>query len=371
MSSQQRVLRIGTRGSTLATTQAGHVRDALIAAGYPAELHIVRTEGDVNMAPVERIGVGVFTHALRDALHRGDCDVAVHSFKDLPTAPDPRFSQIVSPPREFPTDVLISRDDLPLDQLPAGARVGTSAPRRRAQLSALRPDLDLVPLRGNIETRMGFVSSGELDAVVLAGAGLARTGRLEQASERFVPAQMLPAPAQGALAVEARVDDSFATQAVATLADAATMLAVAAERQLLATLEAGCTAPVGALARFDGASLELEGVVAALDGSTVLRETASTKVEIELSASGFAAARELGETVARSLLGRGAAEVVSGAAGSADPRAPLAPANPHEFHAAPSQSGGQTVEGRQPPDTARGGVKPRGDGSTGRPPGGG
>lgn len=370
MANAQRVLRIGTRGSELATTQAGHVRDALIAAGYPAELHIVRTEGDVNMAPVERIGVGVFTHALREALHRGECDVAVHSFKDLPTAPDGRFGRIVSPPRALPIDVLVSRNKVPLAQLPAGARVGTSAPRRRAQLAAVRPDLDLVPLRGNIETRMGFVASGELDAVVLAGAGLQRTGRLAEAAEELGPPLLLPAPAQGALAVEALVDDIFAAQALAHLADGATMVAVAAERQFLATLEAGCTAPVGALACVTSAGLQLDGVVAALDGSVVLREQASAEVEIAadggVSGEGavheaaMAAARALGEAAARALLDRGAAAVVAGAEQSADPRAPLAP----PAALAPTAP-------QHPPDGDRpSGDRPRGDGTTGQSPGG-
>ena len=140
-----RTLKVGTRGSTLATTQAGHVRDALIAAGYPAELVIVQTKGDVVMAPVERIGVGVFTLELRAALERGDCDIAVHSYKDLPTARDERFAPIAVPPRVDPSDVLIARDGLTMETLPEGARVGTSAPRRRSQLAALRPDLDLHP----------------------------------------------------------------------------------------------------------------------------------------------------------------------------------------------------------------------------------
>lgn len=377
-----RVLRIGTRGSVLATTQAGHVRDALIAAGYPAELHIVRTEGDLNMAPVERIGVGVFVHALRDALHRGHCDIAVHSFKDLPTAADDRFCPIASPAREFPTDVLIARDGLTVDTLPQGARVGTSAPRRRAQLAALRPDLDLVPLRGNIETRMRFVTDGDLDAVVLAGAGLARTGRLGQATEKFTPAQMLPAPAQGALAVESRVDDALAVAAVASVQHAATMVAVAAERQLLATLEAGCTAPVGALARFDGSELVLEAVVAALDGTRVLRESRTATIDGVTgdstgapTAEQMAAAGRLGVELARVLLDRGAAQVVEGAAAQADARTPLAPTVrkgagesvviQHPGDPAPGRTGATSGDAAPP------GAKPGGQDPAGKPPAGG
>ena len=153
------MLKIGTRGSHLATTQAGHVRDALIANGAEAELHIVTTAGDVNMSPVERIGVGVFTTALREALASGEVDVAVHSFKDLPTAPDTRL-HLVTPEREDHRDALIARDGLTFEQLPQGAKVGTSAPRRVSQLRAMRPDLDIRPLRGNIETRMSYVQRG-------------------------------------------------------------------------------------------------------------------------------------------------------------------------------------------------------------------
>lgn len=201
------MLQIGTRGSKLATTQAGHVRDWIIAAGAQAELKIVKTEGDVNMAPVERIGVGVFTQKLREALAAGQCDVAVHSFKDLPTAADERF-HLVIPKRADNREALIARDGMNLDQLPEGARVGTSAPRRISQLLALRPDLDIRPLRGNIETRMGKIDEGELDAVVLAYAGLIRNGYQDKATQVFATDEVMPAPAQGALAVEVRADDA-------------------------------------------------------------------------------------------------------------------------------------------------------------------
>src|SRR5699024_1188732 len=190
----------------------------------------------------------VFTMELRAALERCDCDVAVHSYKDLPTARDERFAPIAVPPRVDPSDVLIARDGLTLDTLPEGARVGTSAPRRRSQLAAVRPDLDLRPLRGNIDTRMGYVTDGELDAVVLAAAGLDRVGVGERATQRFGIDQMLPSPAQGALAVEARADDDEAAAAVALLDHLPSRTRVVAERRLLADLEAGCTAPVGARA---------------------------------------------------------------------------------------------------------------------------
>ena len=305
-----RTLKVGTRGSNLATTQAGHVRDALIAAGYPAELVIVRTKGDVVMAPVERIGVGVFTMELRAALERGDCDIAVHSYKDLPTAADERFAPIAVPPRVDPSDVLIARDGLTLDTLPPGARVGTSAPRRRSQLWALRPDLDLRPLRGNIDTRMGYVTSGDLDAVVLAAAGLDRVGVGERATHRFGIGEMLPAPAQGALAVECRLDDTGAAEALAMLDHLPSRIRVTAERRLLADLEAGCTAPVGARAELEEGTLTLHAVVAAHDGSTVLRAegTATTAGHPD---GPVAAAEELGRRLAAELFDRGARELMS------------------------------------------------------------
>ena len=317
-----RTLKVGTRGSTLATTQAGHVRDALIAAGYPAELVIVRTRGDVVMAPVERIGVGVFTLELRAALERGDCDIAVHSYKDLPTAPDDRFAPIAVPPRVDPSDVLIARDGLTMATLPEGARVGTSAPRRRSQLAALRPDLDLHPLRGNIDTRMGYVTSGDLDAVVLAAAGLDRTGVGERATHRFGIDEMLPAPAQGALAVECRADDTEAAEALTVVDHLPSRVRITAERRLLRDLEAGCTAPVGARAELDEGELTLHAVAPADDGSTVLR-THGTTATADHPDGPIAAADELGRRLAAELLDRGARDLMAGE--SPEQRAPLVP----------------------------------------------
>ncbi|GAB3073828.1 hydroxymethylbilane synthase [Corynebacterium aquatimens] len=286
-----RTLRIGTRGSVLATTQAGHVRDALIGGGNPAELTIVTTPGDINHSPVERIGVGVFTTAIREALFRGECDVAVHSHKDLPTAHEPRTHLIV-PPREDNREALIARDGLTLAELPEGARVGTSAPRRIAQLRALRPDLEILPLRGNIDSRMGRVTSGELDAVVLAFAGMSRVGLGARATELFDADVFMPAPAQGALAVECRADDEQVREAIDALAVASDIACVQAERTVLAELEAGCTAPVAATATCDASGvITLRAGVFALDGSG--RATAS--------ASGTDP-QALGRDVARTLI---------------------------------------------------------------------
>lgn len=305
-----RTLRIGTRGSVLATTQAGTVRDALIAAGHPAELVIITTKGDVTPGPVQRIGVGVFTAELREALLAGDVDLAVHSYKDLPTFQDPRMVVAAVPPREDPRDALVARDGLVLGELPPGSKVGTSAPRRRAQLAALGLGLELEELRGNIDTRIGKVDSGELDAIVIARAGLSRIGRLERVTEALEPVQMLPAPSQGALAVECRAEDTALIELLASLDDRASRAAVVAERALLAELEAGCTAPVGALAEVveslddDGNVIEelsVRGCAAALDGSDVLRASAVGRVE---------RAEELGRSVARELLDMGAKELI-------------------------------------------------------------
>ena len=191
----------------------------------------------------------MFVSQLRDALVADEVDLAVHSYKDLPTAPDPRLVIAAIPPREDPRDALVARDGRVLGELPAGATVGTGSPRRIAQLQALGLGLRAVPIRGNVDTRIGKVAAGELDAVVVAAAGLRRLGRVDEATELLDPLQMLPAPAQGALAVECRAaDTALATLLAQVLDDAGTRAAVTAERAVLATLEAGCSAPVGALA---------------------------------------------------------------------------------------------------------------------------
>ncbi|WP_009474731.1 hydroxymethylbilane synthase [Rhodococcus sp. JVH1] len=306
-----RTLRIGTRGSELATTQAGTVRDALISAGHDAELVIIKTKGDQSMESVEKIGVGVFTAELREALADGRVDVAVHSYKDLPTAPDERFTIAAIPPREDPRDALVARDGLVLGELPAGSKVGTSAPRRTSQLRALGLGLDIRPLRGNLQRRLGKVESGELDAVVLARAGLARIGRLDLITESIEPVQMLPAPAQGALAVECLSANTALVAILSELDDPNSRAAVTAERALLAELEAGCTAPVGAIAEVveslddDGRifdELSVRGCAAAIDGSDVVRTGAVGSPEN---------AEELGRSVARELLELGARELMN------------------------------------------------------------
>jgi hydroxymethylbilane synthase len=310
-----RTLRIGTRGSTLALAQTRMMADRLEAAGADVEIVTVSTIGDRSSAPVAELGVGVFTSALRDALAAGEVDIAVHSYKDLPTAPDPRLVLAAVPEREDPRDVLIARDGLTLGELPVGSRVGTGAARRAAQLAALGLGLEIVPIRGNVDTRIRKVTSGELDAVVVAKAGVSRLGRTAEITEVLDPIQMLPAPAQGALALECRVSDMDVEHLLgSTLDDEETRAAVTAERAMLAALEAGCSAPVGALAEVvedvmaDGAGgerivlrLSLRGV-AATPQNEILRASA---------VSDLTNADELGRTLAAELLDLGAA-VLSG-----------------------------------------------------------
>ncbi|WP_327149439.1 hydroxymethylbilane synthase [Nocardia sp. NBC_01329] len=342
----RRPWRIGTRGSLLARTQAGDVRDALIETGQPAELVIVETPGDLSSDPVEEIGVGVFTSALRAELAAANIDIAVHSYKDLPTAPDDRFVLAAVPLRQDPRDALVARDGLVLGELPPGAVVGTSAPRRIAQVRALGLGLEIRPLRGNLDTRLRQVAEGELDAVVVARAGLARIGRLDAVTEALDPVQMLPAPAQGALAVECRADDTDLIELLAVLDDPATRTAVTAERALLAELEAGCTAPVGAIAELveslddDGRIVEelsLRGCAAALDGSDVIR--AST-------VGAPAEAAELGRALARELLELGAHELLAAEPGIAEPDLARAGNNttPVGTSTAAARSGGTAAE---------------------------
>jgi hydroxymethylbilane synthase len=276
------VVRLGTRASLLARTQSGAVADALgVALGREVALVDVTTEGDVSRAPLATIGgTGVFVGALRDALLRGEVDVAVHSLKDLPTTDPEALVVAAVPPREDPRDAVVARDRLTLGELPVGARVGTGSPRRAAQLQALGLGLEVVPVRGNVDTRLRKVHDGELDAVVLARAGLARLGRLDEVTEALDPLQMLPAPGQGALAVEVRAGDEELVERVRqALDDRATRVAVTAERTVLADLEAGCSAPVGALAELvegdDGEELWVRAVALSPDGALSVRRSAS------------------------------------------------------------------------------------------------
>jgi len=301
-------LRLGTRASALASTQAQTVADAITAAsGVAVELVPITTEGDRSSAAIEQLGgTGVFVTAIRRALLEGSIDLAVHSYKDLPTAPEPGLILAAVPRREDPRDALVARDALTLGELPQGARVGTGAPRRVAQLRALGLGLEVVPIRGNVDTRLGKVTGGELDAVVLARAGLTRLGRLDEVTETLDPLQVLPAPAQGALAVECRIGDARVRELAGRLEDPSTRACVTAERAALAALQAGCTAPVAAYAEVAegeaGPELFLRASVTALDGSDAVRSSLTGRLDD---------AAALGRAVAADLLDRGAAELMA------------------------------------------------------------
>ena len=300
-----RPLRVATRGSALARAQTGHVVAALHeATGIEIDVVIITSEGDRSKESLASLGgTGVFASALREALTAGECDMIVHSLKDLPTAPYEGLTIGAVPEREDPRDALCSRDGLTLDELPEGARVGTGSPRRVAQLLALRPDLEIVDIRGNVDTRLARVRDGDLDAVVLASAGLARLGRLDAASELFALDIWPTAPGQGALAIEIREGDSIPE--LLSIEHSATRTAVLAERSVLAALEAGCAAPIGAIATVSGDLLELSATVYQPDGAAEL----GCERSAELLGDDHLVAELLGQAVATQLLEDGAAEI--------------------------------------------------------------
>jgi hydroxymethylbilane synthase len=294
-----RTLRVGTRGSRLSLRQTQLVTDALarLAPGLRIETVVVKTAGDrAPDVPLERLGgVGFFARELEAAVADGRCDLAVHSAKDLPTEPHPKLVVAAVLHRADPRDVLISRTGARLADLPAGARVATSSPRRAAQVLAHRPDLVPVPIRGNIDTRLAKMERGECDAVCLAGAGLLRMGWQDRVTEWLPPEVMLPAPAQGALAVQVRRGDTECRALVAALDDASTREAVTAERAFLARLGTGCRAPAAALAVVRDGRTILEALIAREDGRAVRRQIATGPA---------GAARWLGMSLADRLLVR-------------------------------------------------------------------
>lgn len=308
-------LKLGTRRSKLAMAQSGLVAEQVRRlTGRPVELVEITTYGDVSREQLAQIGgTGVFVSALRDALLAGEIDFAVHSLKDLPTTPAEGLTLAAIPVREDPRDALVARDGLTFEQLPDGARIGTGSPRRMAQLNAwalsLGRVIETVPIRGNVDTRIGYVTSGELDAVVLAAAGLSRLGRLGEATQLIPVDAVLPAPGQGALAIECAANTAAGLALAAQLAeldDPFTRAAVTAERSLLAALEAGCSAPVGALADLvaDGqiSELRLRGVVGTTDGTQLVQM--STTGATPESADDAAV---LGRELAAEMLAKGAA----------------------------------------------------------------
>ncbi|MCU4750338.1 hydroxymethylbilane synthase [Streptomyces sp. G-5] len=320
MTTPHRALRLGTRRSALAMAQSGMIADQVRAlTGRPVDLVEITTYGDVSREALATIGgTGVFVSALRDALLAGEIDFAVHSLKDLPTAQPAELALAAVPLRADARDALVARDGLTFEQLVVEngvTRIGTGSPRRMAQLNAwarsLGCELDTVAIRGNVDTRIGYVSGGELDAVVLASAGLHRLGREAEITDFLPPDTVLPAPGQGALAVECAASNAELAAQLAELDDPFTRVAVTAERSLLAALEAGCSAPVGALADLrsderDVTEMRLRGVVGTTDGATLVQLSTTGPVPAS-PAEAVAHAARVGAELAREMLAKGAA----------------------------------------------------------------
>jgi len=303
------VIKLGTRGSRLARAQTGLMADALAASGLEVEIVVIRSEGDDTRVALDSFArPGAFVAALQDALLAGSVDAVVHSYKDLPSAPTPGLTVAAVPARAGVRDLLITRDGRPLDALPAGASVGTSSPRRTAALLRARPDLVVMPIRGNVDTRLRAVTEARLDAIVLAEAGLARLGLPTEGAVPLDAGIMLPAPAQGALAVECRAGDPL-SEALAVLDDPPTRVCVTAERAVLAGVEAACTTAVGASARLEFGALVLDADLAGHHGVDYARCTDSIELDavahaglVPLPDADLARAEELGRRVAARLL---------------------------------------------------------------------
>jgi hydroxymethylbilane synthase len=307
-SPHHRQLRLGTRGSPLALAQAGRIaRQLREHCDERAVLVTVATPGDESIAPIERLGTtGVFTSTLREALLHGAVDLVVHSGKDLPTAPVPGLQVAAFPAREDPRDALVWPGGTSLDALPPGARIGTGSPRRAALLRATGRQLQIVPIRGNVDTRLRKLADGQVDALVLAMAGLSRLGLLDGSVTPLHPSLLMPAPAQGVLAIECRADDPVTAAQLQTLDHRPTRAAAIAERGFLAALDAGCSTPVGALAELTAqagteAAMRLSGLIAAPDGSSVIRAQTTGAIS-----DGEAIGRQLAHT----LVLRGGAELL-------------------------------------------------------------
>jgi hydroxymethylbilane synthase len=294
-------LRIGSRGSQLALWQAHHISDLLRAEGHTVDLEIIKTTGDKILdVALAKVGTkGMFTKEIEEALLENRVDLAVHSLKDLPTELSPEFEIAAITTRQNPRDVFCSKKHASIDELPNKALVGTSSLRRQAQLKALRPDLQIHPLRGNVDTRLRKLENGEYDAIILAAAGLNRLGKTDLVKQ-VIPAEiMCPAAGQGALGIEIRRGDAVTRAHLAFLDDTAARATTTCERALLNKLGGGCQVPIGAFAEMRNGVLHLEGIVAHPDGSKVLRESRDGRDPVEL-----------GESVGETLLGRGGEEIL-------------------------------------------------------------
>jgi hydroxymethylbilane synthase len=294
-------LRIGSRGSQLALWQANHIAERLLEHGHEVEVEIIHTTGDkiTEVALAKVSAKGMFTKEIEEALASGHVDLAVHSLKDLPTELSEKFEIAAVPTREDPRDALCSTRYSSIEDLPRGARVGTSSLRREAQLKALRPDVVVHPLRGNVDTRLRKLESGEYDAIILASAGLRRLRRTELIRQIIPVDKMCPAAGQGALGIEIRTGDAAVRSALALLDDRASRAETECERALLRKLGGGCQVPIGANAKWRQDELQLEAVVASPDGSLLLKESGSGDDP-----------HHLGEAVGEKLLQRGGAKIL-------------------------------------------------------------
>ncbi len=309
-------LRIGSRGSQLALWQANHIAGRLRERGHEIDIQIIRTTGDkITEVALSKVGTkGMFTKEIEEALHEGRVDLAVHSLKDLPTELAAEFEIAAITRRENPRDAFLARHFDSIEDLPQKSRVGTSSLRRQAQLKALRPDLDVIPLRGNVDTRLRKLEEGEYDAIILASAGLARLGRMERVRAILPPEVMCPAAGQGALGIEIRAGNAAMLAHLAFLDDPESRAATVCERALLNELGGGCQVPIGAFAQVQGGHLHLSAVLARPDGSRVLREAQSGDDP-----------EELGKRVGHVLLNQGGDRIlreVYGEAAVASPQQP-------------------------------------------------
>ena len=302
-------VRIATRKSQLALWQANWVADRIRELGQEPELVEITTVGDVQQSgPIAQLGEqGVFTKEVQAAVIRSDADLAVHSLKDLPTEPIDGLQLAAVPQRASVADALICHSARSLAELPAGARLGTGSLRRQAQAKRLRPDIQVLGIRGNVDTRLKKLDEGEYDAILLAEAGLTRLGWNNRITELLGPPRMLPAPGQGALGLECRSDDTKTAELLWQLNHAETHAAVVAERSMLALLHAGCSAPVGGWGRIESGKLKLDGLVANLAGTKVLEASGAAELN---------SAQALGQSVANELLELGAAQIIAAAKNS-------------------------------------------------------